>query len=455
MESRLTRAPSAAPCIPWKILFITGMGFFTDAYDLFVIGIVMSALRPLWHVTQLEDSLVESTALLASAIGALLFGRIADMIGRKRIYGFELLVLAFGAIGCACSPNIWWLLGLRFLLGVGIGGDYPISATIMSEHAPTASRGMAVSLVFAMQAAGLIFSPIFATALLAAHIPHAILWRILVGFGAVPALIIYPLRVKMRESPAFLQASGCDEDQRGRIVRRPDYDERLHSVSFWDGFHRLVANNRLLTRLLGASAAWFLMDFAYYGNTVSSPLVLSALGAESTLTRKTLTQLVIFIVFAAPGYLAAILTIDRLGRKTIQCFGFALMAVSFAAMALIPGIQHMVAPFVVVYGISFFFTEFGPNSTTFVYPSEIFPVRVRSTGHGISAAMGKIGGFLGVFTFPYLMHAHGLLGAELAAAGVSVLGLLATWALLPETKGISLEELSGETGLHTERAQAA
>jgi nitrate/nitrite transporter NarK len=131
------------------------------------------------------------------------------------------------------------------------------------------------------------------------------------------------------------------------------------------------------------------------------------------------------------------------------------MAVSFAAMALIPGIEHMVAPFVVIYGISFFFTEFGPNSTTFVYPSEIFPVRVRSTGHGISAAMGKVGGFLGVFTFPYLMHAHGLHGAELAAATVSVLGLAATWALLPETKGISLEELSGETGLHTERAKAA
>ena len=66
-----------------------------------------------------------------------------------------------------------------------------------------------------------------------------------------------------------------------------------------------------------------------------------------------------------------------------------------------------------------------------------------------------MGGFLGVFTFPYLMHAHGLRGAELAAAAVSVLGLIATWALLPETKGISLEELSGETGLHTERVKAA
>jgi MFS transporter, PHS family, inorganic phosphate transporter len=115
----------------WKILFISGMVFFTDAYDLFIIGVVMTMLKPLWNVGKLEEGLVESTALLASAFGALLFGRIADMLGRKRIYGVEVLVLACGAIGCALAPNIWWLIGLRFILGIGIGGDYPVSATIM------------------------------------------------------------------------------------------------------------------------------------------------------------------------------------------------------------------------------------------------------------------------------------------------------------------------------------
>lgn len=131
----------------WKIMFISGMGFFTDAYDLFIIGVVMTMLKPLWHVGKVEEGLVESTALLASAIGALLFGRVADMLGRKRIYGVEVLVLAFGAIGCAFSPNIWWLIGLRFILGIGIGGDYPVSATIMSEYSGKGSRGMMVTLV--------------------------------------------------------------------------------------------------------------------------------------------------------------------------------------------------------------------------------------------------------------------------------------------------------------------
>jgi MFS transporter, PHS family, inorganic phosphate transporter len=91
----------------WKIMFISGMGFFTDSYDLFIIGVVMAILTPMWQVSKFETSLAESTALLASALGALAFGRVADMLGRKRIYGIEVLVLAVGAIGCGLAPNIW------------------------------------------------------------------------------------------------------------------------------------------------------------------------------------------------------------------------------------------------------------------------------------------------------------------------------------------------------------
>src|SRR5579862_6781607 len=415
----------------WKIMFISGMGFFTDAYDLFIIGVVMTLLKDTWHVGKLEESLVESTALLASALGALLFGRVADMLGRKRIYGVEVLVLAVGAIACAFAPNILWLIGLRFILGIGIGGDYPVSATIMSEYAGKNHRGLMVTLVFAMQAAGLIVGPLFAAALLSTHLSHDIIWRILVAFGAVPALAVFWQRRKLKETPRFLHANGKHEDESGKILSIETGKAEGQSVSFWDGFHRLVNDEKLLMRLIGASGAWFLMDAAYYGNTVSSPLVLSALGGHHTLLQKTLTQLGIFVVFAAPGYAVAALTMDRLGRKTIQCLGFAMMAVTFALLAMIPKIDKIVIPFVLIYGISFFFTEFGPNATTFVYPSEIFPVRVRTTAHGIAAALGKVGGFFGVFLFPYLMDWRGLPAAEAAAAITSAAGLLVTVLTLP------------------------
>jgi MFS family permease len=438
----------------WKIMLISGMGFFTDAYDLFIIGVVMSILKPMWHVGAVEEGLVQSTALIAAAIGALLFGRVADMVGRKRIYGVEVLVLAVGAIACAFCQNIWWLIGFRFILGIGIGGDYPVSATIMSEYAGKASRGLLVSLVFAMQAAGLIVGPLLASALLTTSLSHDIIWRILIAFGALPALAVYWSRRKLKETPRFLKAAAHEEDDNGNLRKASHYDKNTHSVSFWDGFHRMVDDKKILVRLIGASAAWFLMDFAYYGNTVSSPLVISSLGSDHTLLDKTLTQLGIFVIFAAPGYALAALTMDRLGRKTIQVLGFAMMAVTFGLLALIPNVEKLFYPFLIIYGFSYFFTEFGPNTTTFVYPSEIFPVRVRTTGHGIAAAMGKIGGFVGVFTFPFFMSWHGLPAAEGAAAIVSILGMIVAIFLLPETKGKSLEELSQHPATAAERAVA-
>ena len=414
----------------WKILLISGMGFFTDAYDLFIIGVAMHLIKEGWHVTPLADGLVTSSALLASAIGAVLFGRVADMLGRKRIYGYEVLVLAAGAIASAFSPDIWWLIFFRVILGLGIGGDYPVSSTIMSEYAGKRHRGMMVSLVFAMQAAGLIIGPLLAALMLWTGLSHNLVWRLLLAFGAIPALAVFQMRRHLAETPRYrLAAAARDTTQK---------------VSFAEGFSRLWSRRDMRLRLLGASLAWFMMDFAYYGNTVSSPMVLHALAPQETLLAQTLTQLAVFAVAAVPGYFVAAAFIDRMGRKPIQVLGFAMMGGAFLAMALIPHIQQILYGFLIIYGISYFFTEFGPNATTFVYPSELFPVEGRTTGHGIASGAGKIGGFAGVFTFPLLMSWHGLLTAELGAAIASVLGLIATVTMLPETKGRSLEELSAE-----------
>ena len=158
-DSKVTR-------FQWKIMFVSGMGFFTDAYDLFVIGIVVALLKPEWGLSTSQISWLNSITLLASAVGALVFGRIADILGRKRIYGYEVLILAIGALASAFAPNYIFLLVCRAILGIGIGGDYPVSATIMSEYSGKQSRGRMVGLVFSMQGAGLIFGPLIASILL-------------------------------------------------------------------------------------------------------------------------------------------------------------------------------------------------------------------------------------------------------------------------------------------------
>src|SRR5580700_8651142 len=160
-----------------KIMFVSGMGFFTDAYDLFVIGIVVVLLKPEWHLSTGQVSWLNSATLLASAFGAVLFGRIADILGRKRIYGYEVLILAIGALASAFAPNYTFLLICRVILGIGIGGDYPVSATIMSEYSGKKSRGRMVGLVFAMQGAGLLVGPLLASALLASGLGDDVVWR--------------------------------------------------------------------------------------------------------------------------------------------------------------------------------------------------------------------------------------------------------------------------------------
>jgi MFS family permease len=184
------------------------------------------------------------------------------------------------------------------------------------------------------------------------------------------------------------------------------------------------------------------MDFAYYGNTVSSPKVLAAIIPNDALIWHVIMQLVVFAIAAVPGYFVAALLMDRLGRKSIQNVGFLMMAIAFGLMAVIPRVEKVVGLFLIIYGVSYFFTEFGPNSTTFIYPAELFPVETRTTGHGIASAAGKVGGFVGVFLFPIFMSWGGLQLAEGVAALVSLLGLAITIFMLPETKGRSLEELS-------------
>jgi MFS family permease len=415
----------------WKILLVTGMGFFTDAYDLFIVGIVASLIATEWHTVSYQISLLSSLALLTSAFGAVVFGKIADRFGRRKIYGYEMLLLAAGAIASAFAPSIWWLIGVRAVLGFGIGGDYPVSATIMSEHACRRDRGRMVALVFSMQAAGLIAGPLIAIVLLASGLSHDYAWRIMLALGAVPALAVFRLRRRMSETPRF---------QLAQAEAGPGAGTAPAGVT---GLRGVLADRRLLRWLTGASLAWLMFDFVYYGNTISSRLVVRLAVPHGGLIGTTACTLAIFVVAALPGYLLAAVTIDRIGRRRMQAMGFAVMAAAFAGLWLLPGATTTLVPFLLLYGLSYFFAEFGPNTTTFVYPAEIFPVRVRATCHGIAAAAGKIGAFAGTYALTSLLPAIGLARTSALVAGVAVLGLLITVTLLPEPSGVSLEELAG------------
>lgn len=442
-----------------KAMITSGMGFFTDAYDLFIIGVVNSLLIPLWHLNALEISLINSVSLLSAALGSYLFGLLADRIGRHGIYGLTLIVLAIGAVLSALSPNIAILLIFRFIMGLGIGGDYPLSATLMSEYSNRKDRGKLITMVFSMQGLGLIVGPLVAIILLQSGINQDLTWRLMLAFGAIPALATFYLRRKIAETPRFalimngdlaasmhstgrVTSQGSTKQQKGVRLGNKRTQRQTRKSRFL-----LLFTPRYLTWIIGTAVAWFLLDIAYYGTTTSNTLILNELDPHASAVSHMVNVLVIFLVAALPGYIVAALTIDKLGRKAIQCIGFAMMALTYGLLALVPHLTQVTGAFLTVYALGYFFTEFGPNVTTFVYPAEIFPVSVRSSAHGVAASLGKVGAFIGAFAFPYLLTTVHLPGAMGFAAVVSAFGLVVTFLTLPEPNGRSLEEISGDLEL--------
>ena len=433
-----------APLSPFhmKIVAVVGIGFFTDAYNLFIMTPALALLKPEWHPSATETQFLSSIALLASFMGAIIFGRIADRVGRKAIYGGQMLAMAFLSLACMFAPNMVILILLRGLLGFVVGGNYPVTAVLVSEYANSKDRGRLVGMAFSMQALALIAGPLIILSVLALQIPSDLAWRLMLGLGIVPALGAFILRRTLPESPRFVSrvrgdtAAAADQLQaysRGLLVA-PRRSEGLRTRA------RLA---QFILPLVGTAGAWFLFDYAYYGNTISTPLIIQSVAPGASLLTSTYWTLMIFLVAAVPGYVMAFNMVDRIGRKRLQMLGFICMGLAFLAIGVIPGITQTVVPFLLVYSLSYFFAEFGPNTTTFMLAAELFPVNQRATAHGLAAGIAKLGAFISVILFQFIQFNVGFRGALDITCIFSFAGCLLT-LLVREPAGKSLEEVSGE-----------
>ena len=254
------------------------------------------------------------------------------------------------------------------------------------------------------------------------------------------------LRSKMPESPRYLaqvqgdhgRAAGELEQFSEGVIAEP---ARAGNAAGRMRLGTFLTDPHMLRLLLGTAGAWFLFDYAYYGNTLSLPAILKEVDATASLETKLVWSLGMFVIFAVPGYLLAVKRMDRIGHRRLQFIGFSVMAACFVVLAAVPQFTQQVAPFLAILGLSYFFIQFGPNMTTFVLPSEVFPVSMRTTGHGVAAGIGKLGAFVGVFLVPVLQDHIGLRGL-LAVAGVSAVVGFAVTGLLPEPAGRTLEDVA-------------
>jgi len=294
-------------------------------------------------------------------------------------------------------------------------------------------------------------------------------------FGAVPAVLTYYWRMKMPETARFTALVARNAKQAASDMSKVlqvdiQEDQNVVAAISKDEEPKFgLLSREFLKRhglhLLGTTTTWFFLDIAFYSQNLFQNDIFTAIkwlppatsmGAIEEVYRIARAQSLIALCSTVPGYWFTVYYIDRLGRFTIQLMGFFFMTVFMLATAVPYNHwkNHNHTAFILLYACTFFFSNFGPNSTTFVVPAEIFPARLRSTCHGISAAAGKAGAIIGAFGFLYASQDSkkpnpgyprgiGVKNALLLMSGVNVLGFLFTF-LVPETKGKSLEALSGE-----------
>ncbi|MEM3851698.1 MAG: MFS transporter [Methanomassiliicoccales archaeon] len=434
-----------------RTLVVSGMGFFADAYDLFVIGALLPAIAIYFGLshTSLDYAFISSSALLGAVVGPLILGPLSDRFGRRAVYGVDLAILILAAIGSSFSQTPLELILWRFLLGVGVGGDYPVSATLMSEFSNRRDRGRLVSAVFAMQGFGLLTGAVVSLLCLLLHMPFWLVWRIPLALGAVPALAVFFARRRVGETPRFLAQSKKTEIHAGNghfIVSESNANLVLPRREILSNYVPLI---------LGTAICWFALDVAFYGTSIFSNTMINEIISVHATAATEYTYLIhsteitstVFALFAFPGYWAAVFLIDNVGRRALQLLGFSFMVGAYAAISAVPALLSNVIYLIAVYGSSFFFINFGPNTTTFVVPVEVFPTQVRTTGHGIAASAGKTGAFISTFLFPFALEAIHISGVFAVLSVVSLVGVLVTAILIPEGSARRLESISGEERL--------
>ncbi|KAI9986948.1 hypothetical protein PInf_026017 [Phytophthora infestans] len=405
-----------------KAILVASSGFFVDSYDSFVIGLMVPMIAYEYFdkssLTSRADGWVKAASSYGNAVGQISFAILGDILGRKRIYGIELMVLIGGALLCAFASwpvngdanNLLILLAIwRFVLGVGIGGDYPVSAVITSEFASAKRRGTMIATVFAMQGFGIIAGAVMAIIVLAAA-KDSILesgasslgycWRTLAAFGAIPALAAVYWRLKIPETPRyamdvlgdteegaraatqFLQADKITTDMYVKGDGKTGFFENF-SYSFKTYFNKW-ANLKVL---IGCAAAWFFLDIGYYGTSLNTSVVLEIIG------------------YGSPSSTGNQKIYDDLWNRSVDT-----AIINLAGT--VPG-----------YWFTVYFVD-------------------NSTGHGISAASGKVGAIIAAQCFSVIAKgSFGFKGVLYIFAACCFFGLLFSF-WVPETKNMTLEELS-------------
>jgi sugar porter (SP) family MFS transporter len=442
----------------WSLTLLATLGGFLFGYDTSNIGSALNFVP--YHLSGFAQGYLVAGASLGAAAGAIIAGPLTDRLGRKSLLVADASIYALGALLSAFTPNAAVLLIARTLIGLAIGADSAIATAYIAEYAPRDRRGSLSMLQQWMITVGILIAYIVALIILKLMPGSAgtLDWRLILGIGAVPALVGVVLRSRMPESPRWLLRKGRYEDTQKafsklgievsveNIQRTADEldqaDRRTERKTNWTaGVRRalfVVCMFFVFQQITGINVP------LYYGPHLLGPLFQNEHGlVASTVAGVEVTALMTAVNVAAT-YLA-FRYIDKVGRRKLAIGGYAGMAL-FALVAAFGLLRlHGTAEIVVVMiGLSLFIASFaaGVGGTGWLIQGEVFPTAVRGQAAAIGATADWIANFALVEVFPVWQGGIGLGWVLVCFAGLCVLAILFVGKFLPETKGHSVEEIT-------------
>ena len=442
IAKRLERLPVS--WLHYRLLIIHGCGWLFDAMDVGIIAFVMTALAKDWTLPPSQLGLIASAGVVGMCLGAAVSGIVADYWGRKKVFQVTLLIFAITTLLCAFAWNLRSMMVFRFLVGVGLGGELPVVASLLSEFVPGKSRGRFVVLLESFWAYGWLIASIVAYFLIPAYG-----WRIAFVIGALPAFYIWVVRRNLPESPRWLASKGRTAEAEAIMASLEKETERrtgtaLAPVEEPIGTEPVLPARFTLAELWTPNyrkrtimlwILWFGLVFGYYGIFIWLPTLLVKDGYSIV---KSFQFVMITTIAQIPGYFSAAYLIERAGRKMVITAYLLLSAVAAYLLG-----QASSTAMIIVWASLMSFFNLGAWGAVYAYTPELYPTRDRATGAGAAAAFGRIGGVLAPTVVGFLLPSIGRAGVLTMNAAVLAIAAVSVSFLGTETKGGKpLEETS-------------
>lgn len=416
----------------YLLLLVNCLIYMFTAMNVMLIAHVMPAIREDWGLDPVTMGLLFSSGYVGMFFGAFGCGRLADLIGRRKTLLIVTGVMSVFTALCSISWDVPSMMILRFVAGIGLGGALPQPGIYVSEYVPARHRGKFLGLIETSWVYGALLSIIFPIFLI-----PTLGWRLTFLVSLIPLILIPLILLFTPESIRYLGKKGRVEEASELLKKHVGVElevklggEALERGEVWEIWSKNYLRRTVLLWIL-----WAVLVYTYHGIFLWLPTIyVQTFGLKVV---KSLWWTLLITLFQIPGYYLATFLLDQLGRKPVLITFLALAGVGCLLLSL-----SLELGWILIWSCVISFFNLGSWAALYTYTPELYPTRIRGTGSGIAASIGRLAGIFAPTITGYLYSATGVFGPFIVFFLAHLVAALSVYVLGVETKRRVLEEIS-------------